>query len=52
MTIEGEKGGGGGAKEYHGEEAWSSINHSVLSGCNSPGCILAYTTQLMLRGDR
>jgi hypothetical protein len=24
--------GGGGAKSYEGEKAWSSINHSVLSG--------------------
>ncbi len=24
--------GGGGTKPYHGEKAWSSINHSILSG--------------------
>jgi hypothetical protein len=24
--------GGGGAKSYDGEKAWSSLNHSVLSG--------------------
>jgi hypothetical protein len=24
--------GGGGAKSYDGENAWSSINHSILSG--------------------
>jgi hypothetical protein len=27
-----ERGGGGGAKSYDGEKAWSSINHSILSG--------------------
>ncbi len=25
-------GGGGGAGSYDGEKAWSSINHSILSG--------------------
>jgi hypothetical protein len=51
IAREGGRGvGGGGAKAYHGEEAWSSINNSILSGCNSPGCILAYPTQLKLRG--
>jgi hypothetical protein len=25
--------GEGGAKSYDSEEAWSSINHSILSGC-------------------
>jgi hypothetical protein len=29
--IGGEEGGGG-AKTYDGEKAWSSINHSILSG--------------------
>ncbi len=28
-------GGGRGAKSYDGEKAWSSINHSILSGLNS-----------------
>ncbi len=28
----GDVGGGGGAKSYDGEKAWSSINHSILSG--------------------
>ncbi len=27
-----ERGGCGGAKSYDGEKAWSSINHSILSG--------------------
>ncbi len=26
------RGGGGGAESYGREEAWSSINHSILSG--------------------
>jgi hypothetical protein len=30
-------GDGGGAKSSDGEKAWSSINHSILSGCISPG---------------
>ena len=30
LTGEGERGQGG-AKSYRGEEAWSSINHSILS---------------------
>ncbi len=29
--------GGGGAKSYDGETAWSSINHSILSGKNTHG---------------
>ncbi len=28
------KGGGGGAKPYNGEKAWSSLNHSIFSGSN------------------
>ncbi len=31
LTGEG-RGGGGGAKSHDGENAWSSINHSILSG--------------------
>jgi hypothetical protein len=29
-----EVGGGGGAKSYDGEKAWSSVNYSILSGCS------------------
>ncbi len=29
-------GDGGGAKAYDGEKAWSSINHSILSGPEDP----------------
>jgi hypothetical protein len=28
----------GGAKSYDGEKAWSSINHSILSGCYGGNC--------------
>jgi hypothetical protein len=28
----GEEGAGGGAISYGGEKAWSSVNHSILSG--------------------
>ncbi len=39
QIAEGEGGrGGGGAKPYDGETAWSSIkqyNHSILSGCHA-----------------
>jgi hypothetical protein len=31
LTVEGE-GGGAGAKSYDSKKAWSSINHSILSG--------------------
>ncbi len=31
VRVEGE-GGGGGAKSYDGEKAWSYINRSILSG--------------------
>jgi hypothetical protein len=41
MTEEGEGGAGGGAKSYdhttHAEKAWSSINHSKLSGEGGEG---------------
>ncbi len=33
------KGGGGGAKSYGGQKAWSSVNHSILSD-RSPAAIL------------
>jgi hypothetical protein len=32
LTGEGREGGGGGAKSYDGEDAWSSTNRSILSG--------------------
>ncbi len=31
---------GGGAKPYDGENAWSSINHSILSGAVYAGEVL------------
>jgi hypothetical protein len=34
LTGEGWGAGGGGAKSYHVEKAWSSINHTILSRFN------------------
>ncbi len=34
------EGGGGGAKSFHGEKAWSSINNSILSGIQQLHSIL------------
>jgi hypothetical protein len=35
LTVGKRGGGGGGAKSYDREIAWSSINHSILSGYSS-----------------
>ncbi len=44
LTGERGEGCGGGAKSYHGEKAWSSINHLILSGyivalCDHEECV-------------
>ncbi len=39
------EGGGGGVKSFDGEKAWSSINHSILSGVESMGVGLPSYTQ-------
>ncbi len=41
-------GDGGGAKLCDGEKAWSSINHSLLSGCNSSRLTTNYSGRHLL----
>ncbi len=47
-------GNGGGAQSYDGEKAWSSINHSLLSGsaytCMAYPCSSSLNTQIRLPG--
>jgi hypothetical protein len=37
LTGEGGECGGRGAKSYESKNVWSSVNHSILSGCDPRG---------------
>ncbi len=47
-----EGGGGGGAKSYDGETAWSSVNHSLLSEFNCYFKICHYNYENYIGADR